>query len=1277
MKSAVVREAATVAKLKVKKSNFVYGCGFGKTGSLFTKVLRETGRKEFWNPRQIQYFNSRNIRHIAAGFGFSVLASERKLYGGGVDIFGNNLNNSNYWSEGICLNANDRDEQFGTIIGVAAGRRHFLVASKKAVYAFGDNAHGQCGQDPESVPFVRLENKPFQKITISSDSEIAQVHCTLDTSFIVLNSGEVFSFGLGTDGQLGRGICSCDWRCLPIEGDLKGMKVASLKGSTDTLMAVTKSGELFMWGQNEYEQMYPFVKDIQSAFPREIRLSMEKIALADSTATSCIALSGNDQVYVWGFGILGMGPNVTSLRRPALLESNLFSSGPNDSGKVKKIFAGNSSMFAISRMDNLFSWGLNRFSHLGLSHDKDQYFPFQVDVLKRPLDVSVGPDHVRRCPMSDTDESDEETVKDGDISNKKEDEQEVESAAASSLEEEVSRNFKYETLCKYLDRMQQIHFKNKFGKERILKALMTKWKSEASKFTSEAVSFYPVLRIMANSLDRRKFRMKSKRVISKVCQVLFLPLKTKKELLQIDSKSADHSIMKLAEEVSMRNPTVTRHELSLFDVNDSLCKITGGEISNEELEKLLKACSTVREVYWLLQVLIRKIERSLKVKSANLVSWIHPNGAALYQSGFSLREICDLAMEGKMTDNSSMLFRRFEPMLLARIRHGTGDVYDKLVHFCGQEFYVELKYDGEHFLLHRGPNCEMRYYSRVQNDFTNTIAPMLDHRINPYFAPSVESCILDTELLLWDTIDERFVGHNAQASDGRIYDVKALRTDGAVEPSVAVFDILFLNGKPLMDVPLSERLALLQNGNVLQKQDKTKIFVSEFTIVKTREEFASLYQEAVMNGQEGIVAKKMDSIYKVGIRQITNGWFKIKPFHLGDETLDLAIVGVDLGRNNKISNYCVATFRDGKFFMVGKVGTGLDDTTRSFIKNRLMRNHGFLKSDKIPSWIHKDYTSNDLPSHFVVQDNMQVVEIRAKGLRNGRLYAPTLKTYRDDKYVKDIDQYQAFLDFDKNLRLDSIKNAQSARDWKKRSTTVHVLEQYQIKKARIDEINQDLKGKQVCVLRGTSNVTIQDLQKIIVSFGGIHVANPGPKTLFVVTGEPKHVKSKSIIKSNKYNVVSADWLIACKNVSKVIPITEKEAIHVVDDSLYSLFGDDRELGNSMIPSAHTVASVSTLLDKMKRKKPLVAEEALRKQLFMDEKFDRFHGQTFYLHDDLTKIQKMYIQILLKMHGADLSTTQSSTITHVVVPDRKIVYDNLPKKTTIVDICWLENTLDMQ
>ncbi|VDN37597.1 unnamed protein product [Gongylonema pulchrum] len=92
------------------------------------------------------------------------------------------------------------------------------------------------------------------------------------------------------------------------------------------------------------------------------------------------------------------------------------------------------------------------------------------------------------------------------------DEDDATVAAASAAEEELSRKFKYATLCEYLDRMQRIRWNDKFGKQRVLNALMAKWSAEAGSnesTPSAAVSFYPVLRIMANSLDERKFNMKS------------------------------------------------------------------------------------------------------------------------------------------------------------------------------------------------------------------------------------------------------------------------------------------------------------------------------------------------------------------------------------------------------------------------------------------------------------------------------------------------------------------------------------------------------------------------------------------------------------------------------------------------------------------------------------------------------------------------------------------------------------------------------------------------
>ena len=69
----------------------------------------------------------------------------------------------------------------GNIIDVSAGRLHSLIATSKGVYAFGDNAHGQCGQDPEAQPFV-THNRYGQitPVIIPSDSPVVKVSNSFD-----------------------------------------------------------------------------------------------------------------------------------------------------------------------------------------------------------------------------------------------------------------------------------------------------------------------------------------------------------------------------------------------------------------------------------------------------------------------------------------------------------------------------------------------------------------------------------------------------------------------------------------------------------------------------------------------------------------------------------------------------------------------------------------------------------------------------------------------------------------------------------------------------------------------------------------------------------------------------------------------------------------------------------------------------------------------------------------------------------------------------------------
>ncbi|VDL74340.1 unnamed protein product [Nippostrongylus brasiliensis] len=286
-KAKVVKKVA--ASSKKKPTSAVYGCGLSASGALAIPRLVVNSNvvtsKEAHKPLRISSLNTREIRFIAAGFGFSLFASKDKLYGS---------------------------------------------ATTSGVYAFGDNVHGQCGQDPERHKEVHgLSDSPLPAVEIPSDSPVVGVHCALDSSYVLTERGEVFAFGLNEDGH------------------------------AKLLQAMLLTRRLF--------------------------LSPEVPILSWHCRRTATFFCG---VYVWGVGLLGLGPAMQKLDRPVQMDPPLFGKE-----KIEKVFAGNTSAAALTANGRLYVWGQNRYGLLGLEHGKDQYFPFQIFF---PLDVkhaSLGPDH--------------------------------------------------------------------------------------------------------------------------------------------------------------------------------------------------------------------------------------------------------------------------------------------------------------------------------------------------------------------------------------------------------------------------------------------------------------------------------------------------------------------------------------------------------------------------------------------------------------------------------------------------------------------------------------------------------------------------------------------------------------------------------------------------------------------------------------------------------------------------------------------------------------------
>jgi DNA ligase-1 len=140
-----------------------------------------------------------------------------------------------------------------------------------------------------------------------------------------------------------------------------------------------------------------------------------------------------------------------------------------------------------------------------------------------------------------------------------------------------------------------------------------------------------------------------------------------------------------------------------------------------------------------------------------------------------------------------------------------------------------------------------------------------------------------------------------------------------------LFDILYINGNLLVDNPYSKRRATLESIT-------TPDLLVPQIITGDTEVIEGFQEQAEKAGHEGLIAKRLDSVYFPGKRG--KHWFKLKPV----ETLDLTVVAADWGygrRTGWLSNYYLAVRDGNEFKVIGKTFKGLTDEEFRWITKKL------------------------------------------------------------------------------------------------------------------------------------------------------------------------------------------------------------------------------------------------------------------------------------------------------------------------------------------------------
>ncbi|XP_076082965.1 RCC1-like G exchanging factor-like protein isoform X3 [Mytilus galloprovincialis] len=314
-----------------KRADRVYAWGCASTGAIgIPSYLKpeKKGQHPIYTVRQparIKFMDRANLKvtKVGCGYGFTVYVTTsfrgNRLYGTGINTdsqigyheFPRNTGRVlDYVIEPALIDLPLDHRDTTNITQVACGRGHTLVLTdKEGVFTLGNNAYGQCGR-PIVEGEVFGQNPRVHKMKDIPDN-IAKIVCGHDHSFLLTTDGEVYSCGLGCDGQTGLGHYRTTSQPTKIRGGIEGVKITQIASTGDCVLALSEEGDVFAWGNSEYNQLSIVTDQTQINIPKYLPLKhCGKIIKAASAGSKCAIVNNNGSVYTWGkdkHGCLGLG----------------------------------------------------------------------------------------------------------------------------------------------------------------------------------------------------------------------------------------------------------------------------------------------------------------------------------------------------------------------------------------------------------------------------------------------------------------------------------------------------------------------------------------------------------------------------------------------------------------------------------------------------------------------------------------------------------------------------------------------------------------------------------------------------------------------------------------------------------------------------------------------------------------------------------------------------------------------------------------------------------
>ncbi len=266
----------------------------------------------------------------------------------------------------------------------------------------------------------------------------------------------------------------------------------------------------------------------------------------------------------------------------------------------------------------------------------------------------------------------------------------------------------------------------------------------------------------------------------------------------------------------------------------------------------------------------------------------------------------------------------------------------------GGKVHVQYKYDGFRVQIHKNGN-HVRLFSRNLEETTGMFPDIIEGVLKQVKAKSI---ILDSEALAYNPESEEFLPFQETTKRRRKYGIDEMQKKLPLR--TFVFDIMYLNGKSLLDKDLGTRMKEL--GKVITGDEVLIPHPGE--IISDQEKLTAIFNDAISKGLEGLITKRPDSKYEAGARNFN--WIKLKRNSSGElqDTIDCVILGYVFGKGKRSAfgagALLVGVYDEKKdeFVTVSKIGTGLTDEEWIEIHKRADK----IKTEKKPARVNSVLT---------------------------------------------------------------------------------------------------------------------------------------------------------------------------------------------------------------------------------------------------------------------------------------------------------------------------------